>query len=95
MSGIGPYVWDETKRTSNRRKHAVDFASIADFELETAVTTKDDRKNYGEDRFRAIGLINARLHVLVFTPRGGLYRVISLRKANAKEIENYAASKNL
>jgi uncharacterized DUF497 family protein len=86
MTTAGPYAWDE-------RKHGVDFAIVQNFDFETAIVLRDDRKDYGEDRYRAYGTINGRLHALVFTRREGRIRVISLRKSNAREIAAYAASK--
>jgi uncharacterized protein len=87
------YAWDERKRASNLRKHAVDFAIVHTFDFETALVLRDDRKNYGEERYRAYGTIKGRLHALVFTRSEGRIRVISLRKSNAREIATYAASK--
>jgi len=93
MPGVGPYVWGEAKRASNLKKHGIDFAIVEHFDLDGAVVFRDDRREYGEERFAGFGLIEGRLHVLVFTKRQGLYRVISLRKANAREISTYAKSK--
>ena len=89
----GLFVWDERKRASNLKKHGVDFAIVRNFDFETALVLRDDRKDYGEQRYRAFGAINGRLHALIFTRRGGRTRVISLRKSNAREIAAYAASK--
>jgi uncharacterized DUF497 family protein len=66
---------------------------VRDFDFATALVLRDDRKDYGEDRFRAYGTIRGRLYALVFTRREGKVRVISLRKSNSREIANYAASK--
>jgi uncharacterized protein len=93
MTIAGLYAWDERKRVSNLRKHGVDFAIVQNFDFETALVLRDNRKNYGEERYRAYGTINGRLHALVFTRREGRIRVISLRKSNAREIATYAASK--
>jgi uncharacterized protein len=93
MTIAGLYAWDERKRAANLRKHDVDFAIVQNFDFETALILRDDRKNYGEERYRAYGAINGRLHALVFTRREGRIRVISLRKSNAREIATYAASK--
>jgi len=87
------YAWDERKRASNLRKHGVDFAIVQNFDFETALVLRDDRKNYGEERYRAYGTIKGRLHAFVFTRRDERIRVISLRKSNAREIATYAASK--
>ena len=55
----------------------------------TAVIWEDKRKDYGERRYCVLGFIEDRLHSVVFTPRGGKPRVISLRKANKREVERY------
>ncbi len=52
----------------------------------------DDRVSYGEERFIAKGDIAGRLHVCVHTLRGATYRIISLRKANRREIHAYRQS---
>ncbi len=49
------------------------------------LTVEDDRKNYGERRCITIGFLDARMVVLVWTPRDGAYRIISMRKANERE----------
>jgi uncharacterized DUF497 family protein len=46
---------------------------------------EDLRKDYGERRFQALGLIGDRLHMMVFTPRANKAHVISLRKPNKRE----------
>ena len=52
---------------------------------------EDFRKEYGERRFQALGLIGDRLHMMVFTPRANKAHVISLRKANKREVKRYEA----
>jgi len=52
---------------------------------------EDLRKDYGERRFQALGLIGNRLHVMVFTPWANKAHVISLRKANKREVKRYEA----
>lgn len=82
--------WDEDKRAANLKKHGADFSAALEFEWDTALTAADARQDYGEPRFVSIGFIGPRLHVLVWTPRGEQFRVISLRKANAREVKRYA-----
>jgi uncharacterized DUF497 family protein len=89
MTAPEGFEWDERKRSHNLQKHGVDFVLVARFEFDTAVIRADDRKDYGERRYRAFGKIDGRLHVLVFTARGALTRVISLRRANPREVESY------
>jgi len=66
------------------------FALMARFDWETAVVIPDERKNYGEVRFRAAGLIDGRLHMVVFTRRAGAIRIITLRNANKREQDQWA-----
>jgi uncharacterized protein len=57
----------------------------------TALIVEDLRKDYGERRFQALGLIGDRLHMMVFTPRANKAHLISLRKANKREVKRYEA----
>jgi len=84
------YEWDEAKRRANLSKHGLDFPLIDDFEWETATIEPDDRHDYGEPRWIATGLLNARLCIVVFTYRVGRMRIISLRTAGNKEKARYA-----
>ena len=59
-------------------------------EWASALMEDDTRKAYGEWRFQVLGFIGERLHALVFTPREGKVHVISLRKANSREVKRYA-----
>ena len=53
------------------------------------LTVEDDRQEYGEDRYITIGFLDDAMVVLVWTPRGGVYRVIRMRKANERERSLY------
>ena len=77
--------WDEDKRQSTLLLRGIDFFIIAGFDLATAQIDPDFRQDYGESRFQAMGPIDGRLYFVVFTPRGARVRLISLRKANARE----------
>jgi uncharacterized protein len=84
-----PYIWDEAKRTANRREHKIDFTAAYRFEWQSAITFVDDREDYGELREVAIGFIGPGLYVLTFTRRSGKIRVISLRKAAKNDVSRY------
>ena len=86
------YEWDEGKRESNREKHGVDFAEAEEFDWEGAFVIPDSRADYGEPRYRAMGFIGRRLYALAFTLRGGTVRILSLRKANPREVKYYEAN---
>jgi hypothetical protein len=81
--------FDEAKNERNILERGLPFGMVAEFEWDTALVIEDDRMNYGEKRYRAIGFIGERLHAIVFTPRKGGIRVISLRKANKREEKGY------
>ncbi len=84
-----PYEWDEKKRAANLARHNVDFFTATDFEWDTALETIDNRFNYGEERWVALGYIGKRLHILVYAFRAETIRIISLRRANKREKEYY------
>lgn len=49
------------------------------------LTFEDKRRDYGEERIITIGFLDGRMVVLVWTPRKGAHRIISMRKANERE----------
>jgi uncharacterized DUF497 family protein len=83
--------FDAAKSARNIATRGIPFELALAFEWDNALIATDTRKDYGERRFQAIGLIAGRVHVLVFTPRSGKTHVISLRKANKREVRQYEA----
>lgn len=83
--------FDSAKNERNVAIRGISFERAVAFEWDNALIVEDTRKDYGERRFQALGLIDGRLHVLVFTPRAGKTHVISLRKANGREVRRYEA----
>ena len=81
------FEWDEAKRRETLDKRKLDFASVVDFEWATALIRPSARR--GESRWAAIGYIGNRLYHVVWTERGQTVRIISLRKANAREALRY------
>ena len=83
--------FDPTKDEINRLKHRVSLADAFGFDWDTAIEREDDHFDYGEVRFVAIGLINARLYTMVFTEGSDedTVRVISLRQAEKHEARFY------
>lgn len=82
-------IFDPAKDEANIRQRGISFEAAGSFDFNTALIWKDMRMKYGEDRYCAIGYIDERLYVLVFTPRDDAMRVISLRKANKREVKRY------
>ena len=83
--------FDSAKNISNYEKHGIDFSAAREFDFATALIWQDERRVYGEKRFVALGELDGRVHVMVYTRRGDTVRVISLRKANRRESRRYAS----
>jgi uncharacterized protein len=80
---------ERSEATKSLAVHGVDFSAIELFEWQKAFVISDTRKNYGELRFLAYGPIEDRLYCVVFTVREQNIRIISLRKANSREVKRY------
>ena len=86
------YEWDPVKAKVNLEKHGVSFEFVTRFDW-SSVHLRLDTRHREEQRVIALGLIGERLYSLVFTERTGNVRIISLRKANNREMKNYAEAK--
>ena len=83
--------FDPAKSERNIALRGIPFTLVGRFEWDSALIVEDLRRDYGERRMQALGFIDTRLHMLVFTPRGTATHVISLRRANQREINLYEA----
>ncbi len=83
------FDWDKKKSLKNARERSLPFELVKLMDFHTAVYKEDLRNDYGEQRYIVYGLIEGRLHILCFTPIAGGIRVISLRKANQREVKYY------
>lgn len=83
-------MFDSDKDRANRAKHGVSLALAEVLFLGPIVAMTDDRFDYGEVRQIAFGFINRRLFACVYVDRPEERRVISLRKANQREVLRYA-----
>lgn len=83
--------FDPAKDETNIVKHGLSLRAAEGFDWDTAFEREDDRFDYGEVRFVALGLIGNRLNVLVFTEgsHDDAIRVISLRPAEKHEVRFY------
>lgn len=89
------YEWDANKSRRNRRQHGVSFDIVERFDWSHAVEVLDDRFDYGEERWLAIGPIGSKLYALAFAERGkNKVRVISLRPATKNERNTYVQTKS-
>ena len=83
--------FDPAKNERNIASRGISFEVAEQFEWDTAMIVEDLRREYGERRFQALGFIAGRLHAMVFTPRAEKIHVISLRRANRREVRRYEA----
>ena len=81
--------FDAAKDDWNIRERGLSFERVHEFDFSTAMIAQDARKEYGEIRFQALGLVSDRVHVRVFTETSTGIRVISFRKANKREVKEY------
>lgn len=82
--------FDPAKDKANFTRHGVSLAAAAQMEWAAALIWPDLRRDYGESRMVGIGYIGLRLYFVVFVDRDGCRRIISLRKANRREVQLYA-----
>jgi len=82
-------TFDPAKNDKNRLERGLSFEDVVNFDFESALYQIDGRKNYGEERIRALGFLDKRLCALVFAETSLGIRVISFRKANKREVKQY------
>ena len=80
---------DPKKEGRNIAERGLSLDLAEQLDWTTALIWEDKRKDYGERRYCVLGFVEDRLHSVVFTPRDGKPRVISLRKANKREVNRY------
>ena len=87
-------TFDPAKDAANLAKHGFSLLDAVGFEWETAVVWPDTRRDYGEPRMVALGYIGLRIMSVVFVDRPPEQpterRIISLRKANTREVKRDA-----
>jgi len=83
--------FDPAKRAWTLAERGLDLAEVPAIFAGAVVTYPDDRRDYAEPRFITIGRLRGRMVVVVWTPRGSAYRIVSLRKANVREQAAYGS----
>ena len=79
-------TFDEASKDAlNLSKHGFSLSEAAKLDWENALIWQDTRRDYGETRMVALGVIGERLYCVVYVDREEVRRIISLRKANNKE----------
>ena len=81
--------FDPAKDESNRAKHGVSLAVASELDWEAALVWVDDRFEYEEVRMIALAPKTDVLYYVAFVDRGEARRIISLRRANRREVKHY------
>jgi uncharacterized protein len=83
------FEWNEDNRKAHLVKHGVDFRDVTSMFDGPTLEADDNRYAYGETRIYALGEIEGRVYAVAYTWRGTNRRIISARKANARERKTY------
>lgn len=82
-------TYDPVKDKSNQRKHGMSLSQAAKIDWPEVIAKVDTRQDYGEIREIGYAVMASRLYCVVFTRRLDTMHIISLRKANSREVRNY------
>jgi uncharacterized DUF497 family protein len=84
------FEWDRAKSDLCQISRNFDFAYVISIFVDPdLLIEKDQRWDYGEERFRALGLLEGRIFVVIYTKRSTAIRIISARRANRREVKRY------
>jgi len=81
------FVWHESKRRANLKKHGFDFAGVQQVFAGPTLTVEDTRNYAGEQRFNTTGFLGTRIVTICHAESADEIRIISMRKADLHEIE--------
>ncbi len=88
------FEWNERKNEANIAKHGIDFDEAIGIFTGFVTERKDIRRDYGETRIIAIGVMERRELVVVYTMRGEICRIISARRARLNERRTYRTAQS-
>ena len=84
------FEWDDAKAAQNYADHGVTFDAAKEvFKDPFAIERLDDRRDYGEDRYSILGMVEGRILYIAYTLRNGRIRIISARGAEPHERRRY------
>ena len=87
------FEWDQEKSDACFTERGFDFAYVLRAFVDAdRLIHKDTRWDYGEDRYQLLGAIDGRVFFVAYTIRGTVLRIISARKANQREVNDYENS---
>jgi uncharacterized protein len=84
--------FDPDKDAGNQAKHGVSLSLAGELDWEAALVWVDERFEYGELRMIALAPETNVLYYVAFVDRGNARRVISVRRANRREVKHYVES---
>ena len=88
------FDFDPGKDATNLSKHGLSLAAAAELSWDAALVWVDDRTDYGEVRMVALAPIGEMLFFVAFVDRETVRRIISLRRANRREVNHYVKAIN-
>ena len=88
------FTYDAAKNDSNITKHGLPLSDAKLLDWNAAFSWVDQKKDYGEERHIALAPIEQRLYFVVYVELKMGKRIISLRKANVREVEKYEKENN-
>jgi uncharacterized DUF497 family protein len=84
------FEWDDEKAAKNLAAHGVSFETAKlVFGDAFGVELLDDRRDYGEERWVRIGVVEGTILTVVYTERSERKRLISARQATKLEQDDY------
>lgn len=81
--------YDAKKQALTLEHRGLDLAHAGQVFESVTVTVEDDRVDYGETRYQTIGRLGRKTVMVVWTPRAGARRIISMRECNGRERKAY------
>lgn len=87
-------TYDPDKNQRNIKDRDLSFDQAAELDWDNAWIYKDERNDYGGERYAAYSMLGKRLHFVCFSETEEGIRVISFRKANYREVKLYEQKSN-
>lgn len=79
------FEWDDQKERTNIAKHGIDFPTAAEVFSDPLMFEYEDDRDYDEQRWNAIGMVDGKLLHVTYTERSDVTRIISAREAEPHE----------
>lgn len=84
------FEWNENKNLRNKEKHGIGFEDAKEvFKDRRRIEIKDERRDYGEERWKIIGSMIGIVISVIYTIRDAAIRLISARRASRRERDEY------